>query len=298
MPGVFLKKTFDSRVSRDSNRGVAGAPSQSSEELPHNFATPDAKGRLPFNLAMKHNLILSSTLSACILAACVPTINLPLDHAKLADGYINSSSLDFGHVLVWNTKTDRVAKIYRIKPSDVPSATVDSGPRYDIKESSVSAETAIEVKGALVSDDAVIEAKSQFLDSTDVTLTNYNPREYRDARYTLNSPELRSWRESLSEEYTDPHWRFIFISRVTDADELHISRLASGESGSEANVVQAGRYAFRVTYGNKRSNSIKSGGEAPLMIEASVFTFRVHDTSYRFFRDLDSPFNFQTATKG
>lgn len=39
-------------------------------------------------------------LAACTLAGCASTINMPLDHARLADGYVNSSTLDLGHVLV------------------------------------------------------------------------------------------------------------------------------------------------------------------------------------------------------
>lgn len=245
---------------------------------------------------MKHNISLA-LLAACSLTACTSTINMPLDHAKLADGYINSSTLDFGHVLVWDTKSNQVESIYRITPQMVPSADVDSGPRYRNKNSSVSRDTRIELSAAPgVTEAAKVEGAAKFINSTDVTLTNYNPREYRDARYTLNSPELRKWRESLSEEYTGPQYRFIFISRVTDGDEIHIGRQASGDSGVEANIVRVGRYKFKVTYDKKSSATIKAE-QAPLTVQPSLFSFRIQDGSYRFYRDLETPFQFQSVKR-
>lgn len=223
---------------------------------------------------------------------------MPLDHAKLADGYINSSTLDFGHVLVWDTKSNRVESIYRIKPQMVPTSSVDSGPRYSSKDSSVSRDTKVELSAApAVTEAAKGEATAQFINSTDVTLTNYNPREYRDARYTLNSPELRQWRQSLSEEYTGEQYRFIFISRVTDGDEIRIGHKSSGDVGAEANVVHAGEYKFKVTYDNKNTATIKAE-QAPLIIRPSVFRFRIEGNSYRFERDLSTPLQFQSVNRG
>ena len=223
---------------------------------------------------------------------------MPLDHAKLADGYINSSTLDFGHVLVWDTKSNRVESIFRITPQMVPTASVDSGPRYHSKDASVSRDTKIELSAApAVTEAAKGEAVAQFINTTEVTLSNYNPREYRDARYTLNSPELRQWRQSLSEEYTGPQYRFIFISRVTDGDEIHIGHKSAGNLGVEANVVQAGQYKFKVTYDNKSAVTIKAE-QAPLTIRPSVFSFSIQGDSYRFDRDLNTPLQFQSVNRG
>lgn len=246
---------------------------------------------------MMRNITIS-LLAACGLSACSSTINMPLDHAKLADGYINSSTLDFGHVLVWDTKSNRVESIFRITPQMVPTASVDSGPRYHSKDATVSGDTKIELSAApAVTEAAKGEAVAQFINSTEVTLINYNPREYKDARYTLNSPELRQWRQSLSEEYTGPQYRFIFISRVTDGDEIHIRHKSSGNLGAEANVVQAGQYKFKVTYDNKSAVTIKTE-QAPLTIRPSVFSFSIQGDSYRFDRDLNTPLQFQSVNRG
>jgi hypothetical protein len=246
---------------------------------------------------MTHNITVA-LLAACALTACKSTINMPLDHAKLADGYINSATLDFGHVLVWDTKSNRVESIYRITPQMVPTSSVDSGPSFQSKDTSVSRDTKIELSAApTVTDAAKVEATAQFINSTDVTLTNYNPREYKDARYTLNSPELRQWRQSLSEEYTGPEYRFVFISRVTDGDEIHIGRKSAGNFGADANIVQAGQYKFKVTYDNELSKTIKAK-QAPLTVQPSVFSFRIRGDSYRFDRDLKTPFQFQSVNRG
>lgn len=242
---------------------------------------------------MKQNISLALSVFCC-LTACTSTINMPLDHAKLADGYINSSTLDFGHVLVWDTVSNRVGSIYRIAPNMVPSANVDSGPRYRMKDSSISRDTKIELSAApVVSEAAKGEATAQFINSTDVCLTNYNPREFRDARYVLNSPELREWRQSLSEEYTGPQYRFIFISRVTDGEKIQIGRESSGSAGAAANVVQVGQFKFKVTYNNKTSATIEAE-QAPLTVNPSIFSFHIQGDSYRFYRDLNTPFNFQS----
>lgn len=244
-------------------------------------------------------LVPVAILAACGLVACTnPTINMPLDHAKLADGYINSSTLDFGHVLIWDTKSNRVETVYRITPQMVPTASVDSGPRYQSKNSSVSRDTNIELNVAPAVSEAVKgEAITRFINSTDVTLTNYNPREYRDASYTLNSPELREWRKSLSEEYAGPQYRFIFISRVTDGDEIQVGRKASDNMSVDANVVQAGQYKFKVAYDNESTATIKAS-QAPLTIQPAVFRFRVQGDSYRFSRDLETPLRFQSVNRG
>ena len=237
-------------------------------------------------------------LVACSLCGCTSTINMPLDHAKLADGYVNSSTLAFGHVLVWDTSTDRVESIFRIIPQMVPTASVDSGPRFGSKASAVSRDTNLDISVAPgVSQAAQGAAAVQFINSTEVSLTNFNPLEYRDASYVLNSPELRVWRQSLTEEYTEPRYRFIFVSRVTNADELSIGRKASGAIGADANVVQVGQYKFKVTYGEKSSVTIK-GEQAPLTVDPAVFTFRVQGNSYRFYRDLSTVFDFQTLKRG
>jgi hypothetical protein len=246
---------------------------------------------------MKQNIALA-LLAICWLTNCTSTINMPLDHAKLADGYINSSTLDFGHVLIWNTKSNRVATIYRITPKMVPSADIDSGPRYSNRNSSVSRDTKIELSAApAVTETAKVEATAQFINSTDINLVNYNPREYRDARYVLNSPELRNWRQTLSEEFTGPEYRFIFISRVIDGNKIQIGRNSSGSAGAEANVIQAGQFKFKVTYDNK-SNATIEAEQAPLTVSPSVFSFRIQGDSYRFYRDLITPFHFQAVKHG
>jgi hypothetical protein len=240
------------------------------------------------------------TLLACLLPGCssTPTINMPLEHAKLADGYVNSSSLAFGHVLVWDTESNRVHSIYRIQPAMVPSASVDTGPRFAQKEVNVSRDTKIEIGAAPnVSQAIKAEASAQFLSSTLVSLTNYNPREYRDARYVLNSPELRAWREGLAEEWSDPKYRFVFISRVTEGDKLQIGRRSAGNVGVDVDIVQIGNYKFKVSYDNKSSVTIQ-GTDAPITIQPTVFTFRAQGDSYRFFTDLNSPFHLQSVKRG
>jgi hypothetical protein len=71
------------------------------------------------------------------LTAC-NIINVPTGHAKTADGFINLSTYDLGHVFVWNTKESRGAQIYRITPDQVPSARILRGPHLTQKTSNVS----------------------------------------------------------------------------------------------------------------------------------------------------------------
>lgn len=124
--------------------------------------------------------------------------------------------------------------IYRITPKMVPTADVDSGPRYKSKASSISRDTTINVSAAPAVSEAVQgEAAAQLISSTEVTLTNYNPREYRDAQYVLNSLEIRQWRHSLSEEFADSRYRIISISRATGGDKIVIGRKTSGNVGAE-----------------------------------------------------------------
>lgn len=222
---------------------------------------------------------------------------MPLDHAKLADGYVNSSTLDFGHVLVWDQQSNRVEAIYRITPQMVPNAEVDSGPRFNSKESSVSRETKLEISGSDASQTIQGEAAAQFINSTKVTLTNYNPREYRDARGVLNSSRLRRWRDSTGEQFNDARYRFVFIARVTDGDALSISRKTGGSVNADANVVKVGRYKFNVTYDNK-SNTTITAEQGPLIVTPKVFSLRQEGNSYRFFHDTSTTLNFQTVKHG
>lgn len=227
------------------------------------------------------------------LSSCVSSINMPLDRAKTEDGYVNTPSYDLGHVLVWNTQSGRAERIFKVTRDAVPSASVDTGPRYTTKNSSISRDTKVEISATTTPSDAVkAEATAKFVNSTGVVITNYNPREFRDPSYALNSPELREWRTQLSTEFTDPHFRFVFVSRVTDGDKIDVSRKSSGTVTADANVIEAGQYKFNTSYDNQAAVTI-SAQQAPLTLSTSVFNFRISGDSYRFNRDTSTEFNFQ-----
>ncbi|HRK16870.1 MAG TPA: hypothetical protein PK490_21490 [Prosthecobacter sp.] len=232
---------------------------------------------------------------ACMASCKSSSINLPLDHVKTSDGYLNSSSLDFGHVLVWDTTTNKVINVEKITSGRVPSATVHTGPRFAQKKSSVSSENNVEIGFGTVPEAVKADAKAKFINSTKFEFTNFNPREFNDARYVLNSPEMRTWREQLVDAYSDPRFRFIFISRVTDADRILIGRERNGLIGADVNVVNSGNYKFETSYDQKTEVTIDAAG-APLTIQPAVFTFSVNGSELRFRPDWDSKFHFQKVS--
>ena len=223
---------------------------------------------------------------------------MPLDHAKLADGYVNSSTLDLGHVLVWDTESDIVRGIYTISPDKVPSASVVSGSKYALKKSSVSKDTDLQVSAETAVSEAIkAEAKAKFVNSTDVSLTNYRRKEYLDARYVLNSPEMRVWREELAEQWSEPKYRFIFVSEIVEGDKVELKKASTTSLGADANIIEVGNYKFDVSYGKKAEALIDAQGGV-IVIKPKVYQLRISGDSLRFFDDLGTKFNFQKIEEG
>lgn len=249
---------------------------------------------------MKHKtkIITTTAVTLLLLNSCKNSINMPLDHAKLADGYINSSTLDLGHVLVWDTETNTRRDIYTISPKDVPSATVVTGNKFPLKSSSVSKDTDLLVSTeSSVSDLVKAEAKAKFVNSTDVALTNYRRKEFQDARYVLNSPEMRTWREGLAEQWADPKYRFIFVSQIVEGDKVELKKVSSGEGGVDANIIEVGKYKFEVSYGKKAEALINAQGGV-ITINPKVYRFNAEGASLRFTDDLNSKFHLQQIKEG
>jgi hypothetical protein len=138
------------------------------------------------------------------------------------------------------------------------------------------------------------------VNTTDLKITNYNPREYQDPRYVLNSPELSSWREGLSDEWADTRYRFVFVSRVTDGDELNLTFKRSADVDANANIVKVGEYKFKVQYDGSAGTTIKAQN-GPLTVDPTIYSFRIDRSKkpyeYRFYRDLNNSFSFQRVTK-
>ena len=244
---------------------------------------------------MKNLKLILICVAAAALSSCKSTLNMPMDHAKLADGFVNSSSYDFGQVLVWDTQTNRVQSIYKIKPTMV-KAEVDKGPAYDEKESSVSRDTKVETSLAFgVPGSAEASAKAEFISTTKAKIQQFNPREYQDDLFVLNHRDLRKWREGLVGNYDDSNLRFVFISRVTDATSIEVGRDSSGESNVDVNLIESGRYKFKVKYDNKSKTHIKAANSAPLIVSPKVFKFVADGSSLRFYPDLNAKFNFQNV---
>lgn len=236
---------------------------------------------------------------ACMASCKSSSLNLPLDHVKTADGFLNSSTLDFGHVLVWDTTTNKIRHLEKITPGKVPSATVHTGPRLGKKQSTVSRENKVEVGFGTAPEAVKADASAKFISSTKFEFTDFNPREFNDARYVLNSPEMRPWREQLVADFADPRFRFIFISRVTDADGIYIGKNKSGDFGADANVVKSGSYKFKISYDQKNEVTLQSVSEdaaAPMTVQPSVFIFSINGSELRFKPDWDSNFHFQNVS--
>lgn len=242
---------------------------------------------------MKINL-LSLAIVSFFLNACTNSINLPLDHAKLADGCVNSSSLDFGHVLIWDTKTNNTANIYKVTQTAVASsgADVDEGPKFKHKESSLSRDTRFEISGN-VSPEIKGQAEAAFIKSTQIVLDDFNPKQFRTPEYALNCAALRTWRESLSDDYSGDQYRFVFISRVINATNLSISKKSSGNAQLGADVIKVRNYKFNASYDNKNQTSIQSDGQSPLIVEPTIFKFNKSGDDLRFKQELNTLFSFR-----
>jgi hypothetical protein len=241
---------------------------------------------------MKSNPILLIIFSL-LLNACTNSINLPLNHVKTADGYMNSSTLDFGHVLIWDTKSNNVSNIYKVTQPTVASSDVDidEGPKFKHKESSLSRDTKFDVSGN-VSQKIKGQAEAEFIKSTQIVLDDFNPKQFRTPVYALNCAALKTWRQSLPAEYSGDQYRFVFISRVTNATNISISKKYSKNSQLGADVIKVGSYKFNVSYDNKNQTSIQSDGQSPMIVEPTVYKFDNSGDNLRFSQDLNTIYKF------
>jgi hypothetical protein len=247
---------------------------------------------------MKHYLTLglmaAYALTGCSSTSGVNTVNLKTENVRLEDGYVNSKTLSFGDVFIWNLETDEVLEYYHIDADQIASATVIQGPTIDEKSSTVSTQNNFDMGIGTngLTEQVKLDINREVAGSTDVSLQNFAPQRWLDSTYVLNSPELRSWRESIQSDindtnatdYSDPKYRFVFVSKVTNADELAIGREASGGAGVDAGLIQVGDLKVKATYDNKSNVRIKAK-QAPLTISPTVYTFKVSGDSYRFYRD-------------
>lgn len=228
-----------------------------------------------------------------LLSACTNSINLPLDHVKISDGYLNSSSLDFGHVLIWDTTTNNTSHIGKVTQQAVAGSdvSINEGPQFSRKQSSLTSDTKLDVSGN-VSPQIKGQAEAAFIRSTQVTLEQFNPKEFGTPEYALNCAALHSWRAQLPTAYSDKNYRFVFISRVVNATNISISKGASGNPNMSASVIKVGNYKFNTSYDNKNQTSIQSNGQSPLIVAPTVFSFDNSGNNLRFRQDLNTIYKF------
>jgi hypothetical protein len=244
-------------------------------------------------------LIVTLALTGCTGA----TIDMPTDWAKLGSGgYINSGgTYDLGHVFVWDTKTNSVQQIYKIDTNSLHDVTIDTGGLYSSYTASVSKDTEMDVTAdTTISAAVTAAAKAKLVNSTNVTLTNFNIREFQDPTYALNSPGLRPWRESLLTNYPQfatSRYRFIFIAGVNQGDKIDISFKHDNTGSANANILKVGNFTFDVTYNDDTEATLAAKNQAPLVITPYVYSFKADTTKtptgLQFYLLLNSGFNFQ-----
>lgn len=252
---------------------------------------------------MKNRFLYLSLVALALSGCATTTIDMPTDWAKLdSGGYINSGgSYDLGHVFIWDTKTNSVQQIYKIDTTSLHSVTIDNGDEYSSYNATVSKDTDIKITADTTLSQAVTAAaEAKLVNSTTVTLTNFNRREFQDADYALNSPDLRPWRESLYQnypEYASARYRFIFIAGVNLGDKIDISFKHDNGDTASANIMKIGNFTFNVTYNDDTEATLVATNKAPLVINPYVYSFSVDTsktpTGLQFHRILDSGFNFQ-----
>ncbi len=240
--------------------------------------------------------VAAAAIAACALASCA-SMDMPLDHAKLADGYMNSGSCDLGHIFVWDTTNNSLTRVYQIRPGMADDVTIVEGPKYRSKLTSVDKTTEVDIflsPLTSVGEAVKAEAKAKFVRTTSVVITNYSVREFLDPKYALNCPALRNWRVDSASAFAGPRYRFLFISRVLDGSSISVSRTGKGEQGAKADIVRVGNFTFKVSYDNKTEANIQAAN-APLVLEPTPFIFTVDERkdSYRFSHDTKTQVRWQ-----
>jgi len=229
-----------------------------------------------------------------MLAGCGNKLVMRMDNARLSDGYINSKTLDFGSILLWDINNSSLMRIYTITNNENRNFELIEGNRYRQRNTSVSRNTQIDVLAdnetlKKIPNSVIVKAKSQFVEATRVRIENYYPLSYRDPRYVLNSPELRRWRESIVEDIGRENlnkYRFVFIGAVIQGAKLHISTERSTHGSSSANVINIGRYKFDLMYDNNTSYEIEAKTKVPLLIKPTVFKLVVRRGGNRGYEEI------------
>jgi hypothetical protein len=242
-------------------------------------------------------LLISTFVGLSALVGCKSVrVNVPLDNAKVSDGYINSRTLSLGYVFLWDTQSNRLTKINIISPNMVdPDVSIFLGSLYASRNSGLSSSTNMTFGGSTpLAPGTKVELAGAISESSEVELLNYQAQTYRDARFALNCPKLRYWRESLAETYPDPKYKFLFVSSIVLGKQISISLEKGGLAKIKASVPDIGKADLSVTFNRRISTSIVADSSAPLVVDPELFVLRSSTRRIGFEHDTNTPFDFQS----
>jgi len=239
--------------------------------------------------------ILGSLLVAVLFAGCrTVSVNVPLENARVSEGYINSQTLTLGHLFLWDTEANTLTKINVISQGQLDAdVTIFESHSYDLRESGISSSTTMSLGGTtLLLPEAKAAVKAAVSKVTRVTLTDYQTQGLRDARFALDCKKLRSWRHGLAQTYPDPKYKFIFISDVVLGNKIEMTLVNNGAAQVKASVPQIGNADVIVTYDGKVETKIVANN-APLVVSPQLFTIKTTANRVSFEHDTQTRFDFQ-----